>query len=98
MNFCPFDLVYKIGKFLPFKLLLCVLKETQRAHKVYHGVVHTAKLYPNAYFIIVLIGTIKGKHLAIWIYVFTLCFVSSLFLNKVVNRHQKRRRVREKTV
>ncbi|KAK7100245.1 trimeric intracellular cation channel type 1B.1-like [Littorina saxatilis] len=61
VNFCPFDLVYKIGKFLPFKLLLCVLKETQRAHKVYHGVVHTAKLYPNAYFIIVLIGTIKGN-------------------------------------
>jgi hypothetical protein len=61
INFCPFDLVYKLCKFLPFKLLLCMLKEVQRSHKIYHGVIHTAKLYPNSYFLIVLIGTIKGE-------------------------------------
>ncbi|XP_067677956.1 trimeric intracellular cation channel type 1B.1-like [Haliotis asinina] len=58
--YSPFDIVYKIVKFLPFKIVLAMLKETQRAHKVYHGVIHTAKLYPNAYVIIVMIGTIKG--------------------------------------
>lgn len=61
VNYSPFDLVYKLCKLLPFKLLLCMLKEVQRAHKVYHGVIHTAKIYPNAYVIIVLIGVIKGN-------------------------------------
>ncbi|KAL8561750.1 hypothetical protein ACOMHN_026033 [Nucella lapillus] len=61
VNYCPFDLVYKAARFLPFKLVLCMLKEVQRAHKVYHGVIHTAKLYPAAYFLIVIIGTVKGN-------------------------------------
>lgn len=61
VNYSPFDLVYKLCKLLPFKLLLCMLKEVQRAHKVYHGVIHTAKIYPNAYVIIILIGVIKGN-------------------------------------
>ena len=61
MNFAPFDLVYKLAKILPIKLVLSVLKETQRAHKIYHGVLVAAKLYPSAYIIIVLVGTIKGE-------------------------------------
>lgn len=61
VNYSPFDLVYKLCKLLPFKLVLCMLKEVQRAHKVYHGVVHTAKIYPSAYFVIIVIGTIKGN-------------------------------------
>jgi hypothetical protein len=28
---------------------------------VYDGVTHAAKLYPNAYIIMILIGTLKGK-------------------------------------
>ncbi|KAK3763633.1 hypothetical protein RRG08_057053 [Elysia crispata] len=60
VNFAPFDLVYKLAKILPIKLVLSVLKETQRAHKIYHGVLVAAKLYPSAYIIIVLVGTIKG--------------------------------------
>ncbi|OWF54395.1 trimeric intracellular cation channel type B-like [Mizuhopecten yessoensis] len=58
--YSPFDIVYKIGRFLPCKLVVAALKECQRAHKVYHAVIHTAKLYPNAYFVIILIGTVKG--------------------------------------
>lgn len=61
VNYSPFDIVYKMAKFLPVKLIICILKETQRAHKVYHGVLVTAKLYPSSYLIIVLIGTIKGS-------------------------------------
>lgn len=60
VNFSPFDLVLKLAKFLPVKLLLSVLKETQRAHKVYHGVLVAAKLYPSSYLVIVLVGTLKG--------------------------------------
>jgi len=58
--YSPFDIIYKMVKFLPFKLCIGTLKETQRAHKVYHGVTHTAKLYPQAYLLIVFIGTVKG--------------------------------------
>ena len=61
--YSPFDIVYKTVKFMPCKLLVAGLKEVQRAHKVYHGVVYTAKIYPNSVIIILLIGTIKGKSL-----------------------------------
>lgn len=32
-----------------------------RCKKVYDGVTHAGKLYPNAYLIMILIGTLKGK-------------------------------------
>ncbi|XP_005102512.1 trimeric intracellular cation channel type 1B.1 [Aplysia californica] len=60
VNYSPFDLVYKLAKFLPVKLAICVLKETQRAHKVYHGVLVAAKLYPSSYLVIIMVGTLKG--------------------------------------
>lgn len=34
---------------------------SHRCKKVYDGVTHAAKLYPNAYVIMILIGTLKGK-------------------------------------
>ena len=58
--YSPFDLVYKVARLLPFKMVICGFKEVQRASKIYAAVNHTAKLYPNAYLIIVAIGTIKG--------------------------------------
>lgn len=58
--YSPFDLAYKAAKFLPFKIVLSVLKEVQRAHKVHSGVSHAMKIYPNAYLILVMIGTVKG--------------------------------------
>lgn len=33
-----------------------------RCKKVYDGVTHAAKLYPNAYLIMILIGTLKGTY------------------------------------
>jgi len=32
-----------------------------RCKKVYDGVTHAGKLYPNAYLIMILIGTFKGS-------------------------------------
>ena len=61
--YSPFDLVYKIIKLLPCKMVVSGFKEVQRAHKVYHAVNHTAKLYPNSYLVIILIGTVKGKQI-----------------------------------
>ncbi|CAF0808785.1 unnamed protein product [Brachionus calyciflorus] len=58
--FSPFDLVYKLVKFLPIKLGLSVLKEIQRSRKIFDGVNHGLHLYPNSYIIIVLVGALKG--------------------------------------
>lgn len=59
--YSPFDLVYKICNFLPIKLALSSMKEINRCHKIYHGVIYASKIYPSSYFIIVLIGTVKGN-------------------------------------
>lgn len=59
--YTPFDIGYKIGKFLPIKLVASAMKEIYRAKKVYDGVTHAAKLYPNAWIIMIIIGTIKGN-------------------------------------
>lgn len=37
------------------------MKEIYRCKKVYDGVTHAAKLYPNAYLIMIIIGTLKGN-------------------------------------
>ncbi|XP_017763484.1 PREDICTED: trimeric intracellular cation channel type B [Eufriesea mexicana] len=59
--YTPFDIGYKIAKFLPVKIICATMKEIYRCKKVYDGVTHAGKLYPNAYLIMVLIGTLKGN-------------------------------------
>lgn len=60
INYSPFDIVYKFCKFLPIKVILYCLKEVQRASKVHHGVHFASKVYPDAYFIICVVGILKG--------------------------------------
>lgn len=59
--YMPFDIGYKVAKFLPVKVVASAMKEIYRAKKVYDGVSHAAKLYPNAYVIMIVIGTLKGN-------------------------------------
>ncbi|CAH2042224.1 unnamed protein product, partial [Iphiclides podalirius] len=59
--YTPFDVGYKVAKFLPVKIAASAMKEIYRAKKVYDGVSHAAKLYPNAYIIMVIVGTLKGN-------------------------------------
>lgn len=59
--YCPFDIGYKVGKFLPLKIVLSVMKEILRVKKINDGVVHASKVFPNGYLIMVIIGTIKGN-------------------------------------
>jgi hypothetical protein len=59
--YSPFDVIYKLCKFLPIKILLAAMKEVTRCKKVHDGVVHAAKLYPNGYLIMAIVGTIKGN-------------------------------------
>ncbi|CAL1291978.1 unnamed protein product, partial [Larinioides sclopetarius] len=59
--YSPFDIGYKILRFLPFKLALAVMKEVIRCRKIHDGVVYAAKIYPNSYLIMVVIGTVRGN-------------------------------------
>jgi len=61
INYSPFDLVYKLAKFGPFKLMIYCMKEVQRANKVHHGVAWAMKTHPGAYILIAAIGVIKGS-------------------------------------
>ncbi|XP_035229280.1 trimeric intracellular cation channel type 1B.1-like [Stegodyphus dumicola] len=59
--YTPFDFGYKVFKFLPVKIMLAMMKEVIRCKKVHDGVVHAAKIYPNGYLIMIIIGTMKGN-------------------------------------
>lgn len=59
--YTPFDVGYKVAKFLPVKIIASAMKEIYRAKKVYDGVSHAGKLYPNAYVIMIIVGTLKGN-------------------------------------
>ncbi|KAI5708846.1 hypothetical protein M8J76_004418 [Diaphorina citri] len=58
--YTPFDIGYKASKFLPVKILFSGMKEIYRCKKIHDGVTHAAKLYPSAYIIMIIIGTLKG--------------------------------------
>ncbi|EJW75055.1 hypothetical protein WUBG_14037 [Wuchereria bancrofti] len=58
--YSPFDIVYKVSKLLPIKVVLSVLKEVRRTSKVAHGVLHASKLYPSSYLVHILVGTARG--------------------------------------
>jgi len=60
LNYSPFDITYKLCKFLPFKVVIYCMKEIQRASKVLHGVHFAMKIYPNEWVIISIIGILKG--------------------------------------
>lgn len=59
--YSPFDIIFKLCNFLPVKIVISCCKEVIRCHKIYHAVLHASKIYPNSYFIIILIGTVKGN-------------------------------------
>ena len=59
--YSPFDLVARLLRFIPIRLVIGVAKEIQRTRKIYDGVHSTLALYPDGYLIVVFIGAIKGK-------------------------------------
>lgn len=58
--YSPFDVVCRLSKFFPVKIVLSVIKEVQRTHKISHGVNYTAKIYPESYLVQLLVGVSKG--------------------------------------
>ena len=59
--YSPFDICYKVCKFMPIKVVFASMKEVIRCKKVHDGVAHAAKVYPNGYLIMAIIGTVKGN-------------------------------------
>jgi len=58
--FCPLDLFTKIFMLKPFWIVLLVLKEAHRAKNILKGVEMALPLYPDAWLVMVVIGTAKG--------------------------------------
>jgi len=61
--YSPLDLINRLLRFLPIRLVIGVGKEIQRTKKIYDGIRSTLDLYPDSYIIVVLIGAIKGKNI-----------------------------------
>nr|CAI5849822.1 unnamed protein product [Callosobruchus analis] len=55
------DVAYRLAEFFPVKIIALVMKEIYRCRKVYDGVDHAAKLYPDAFLIMIVIGIVKGN-------------------------------------
>lgn len=58
--YCPLNLFYKCVAFLPVKLVLVALKEVVRTRKIAAGVHHAHHAYHHGYFIMVIVGYVKG--------------------------------------
>ena len=59
--YLPFDVGYRLFRFLPVKVACAALKEVYRAKKVHDGVSHAAKMFPNAYVVMIVVGAVKGN-------------------------------------
>lgn len=59
--YCPLNLFYKCVAFLPVKLVLVALKEVVRARKIAAGVHHAHHAYHHGFFIMVIVGYVKGQ-------------------------------------
>uniref|UniRef100_A0A5K3F8T9 Trimeric intracellular cation channel type B n=1 Tax=Mesocestoides corti TaxID=53468 RepID=A0A5K3F8T9_MESCO len=60
INYSPFDIVYNIYSIFTFRLLICAMKEVQRAKKISLGVSHAFHDYPHSMVTCVLVGLLKG--------------------------------------
>lgn len=58
--YCPLNLFYKCVSFLPIKLVLVALKEVVRTRKIAAGVHHAHHAYHHGFFIMVIVGYVKG--------------------------------------
>ncbi len=61
MYYLPFDVGFKVCRFLPVKVACAAMMEVYRAKKVLDGVSHAGKMFPNAYVVMIIIGAVKGS-------------------------------------
>jgi len=60
INYSPFDIVYKLCKFSPVRLLARALDQVHVAHHIHHGVNYALKHHSAAYVVAVVVGVAKG--------------------------------------
>ncbi|VDL61665.1 unnamed protein product [Hymenolepis diminuta] len=60
INYSPFDVVYKVYSLFSVRLLICAMKEVQRAKKISMGVSHAYHDYPHSAVTCILVGLLKG--------------------------------------
>jgi len=80
INYSPFDVVYKLCKFAPVRLLARVIDQVHVTHHIHHGVNYALKHYTAAYLIAVLVGIAKGINrtdLCQYLFFFSVCPVSA---------------------
>ncbi|XP_074060502.1 trimeric intracellular cation channel type A [Macrotis lagotis] len=63
--FCPFNLFYKCVSFLPVKLIFVAMKEVGRVRKIAVGIHHAHHHYHHGWFIMIIIGWVKGSGVAL---------------------------------
>lgn len=59
--YSPFDVLFRTCNFLPIKLALNCMNEVYNCKVIYQGILHAAKIFPDSYFIMALIGIVKGN-------------------------------------
>lgn len=84
--YCPLNLFYKCVAFLPIKLVLVALKEVVRVRKIAAGVHHAHHAYHHGFFIMVIVGYVKGRCLEAGE-----CYDSRSFLRVLLKLKQKKR-------
>ena len=45
---------------MPIRLVICILKEVQRANKVHYGVLFAMKNFPGSHIVVAAFGILKG--------------------------------------
>lgn len=61
INYSPFDVVYKLCKFLPVRVIIYCAMQIQMVSRVHHGVTYALKKFPGSFVIACLIGIAKGS-------------------------------------
>ncbi|KAI6646585.1 Trimeric intracellular cation channel type A-like [Oopsacas minuta] len=59
--FSPWDTVFNLLNLLPLRIMLEILHEIKRAINVHLGVIQAAKVFPEAWTVMAIIGTIRGS-------------------------------------
>lgn len=59
--YSPFDLAYRLCQFTPIKIVLHCMNEIHNCKAIYQGILHAAKVFPDSYIIMALIGIVRGN-------------------------------------
>lgn len=68
INYSPFDIVYKLCKFLPVRVIIYCAMQIQMVSRVHHGVTYALKKFPGSFVIACLIGIAKGNLIQSYMY------------------------------